>query len=129
MRACTRSILVMMILGSASAGLAQEPDAGAQPETDAESAPETDAGSAPAAKAEDKHPRLVKPEGNREDNEQLGGEPSLTETKQEPAARVEGEEGPVDAEEIPPEECDLDCIEAQLDAEDEKAKRKRGTLA
>ena len=119
----------MMILGSASAGLAQEPDAGAQPETDAESAPETDAGSAPAAKAEDKHPRLVKPEGNREDNEQLGGEPSLTETKQEPAARVEGEEGPVDAEEIPPEECDLDCIEAQLDAEDEKAKRKRGTLA
>ena len=119
----------MMILGSASAGLAQEPDAGAQPETDAGSQPETDAGSAPAAKAEDKHPRLVKPEGNREDNEQLGGEPSLTETKQEPAARVEGEEGPVDAEEIPPEECDLDCIEAQLDAEDEKAKRKRGTLA
>ena len=78
-----------MILGSASAGLAQEPDAGAEPENDAGPA---DAGSTPAQEAEDKHPRLVKPEGDREDNEQLGGEPSLTETKQEPAAKVEGEE-------------------------------------
>ena len=110
-----------MVLGSASAGLAQEPDAG--------TAPENDAGSAPAKEAEDKHPRLVKPEGSREDNEQLGGEPSLTENEQGPAAKVEGEEGAGPAEEIPPEECDLDCIEAQLDAEDAKKQQKRGTLA
>jgi len=110
-----------MILGSASAGFAQEPDAGTEPENDA--------GSAPAQEAEDKHPRLVKPEGDREDNEQLGGEPSLTETKQEPAAKVDGEEAPEDVDAIPPEECDLDCIEAQLDKEDEKEKRKKGTLA
>jgi len=110
-----------MVLGSASAGLAQEPDAG--------TAPENDAGSAPAKEAEDKHPRLVKPEGDREDNEQLGGEPSLTENEQGPAAKVEGEEGAGPAEEIPPEECDLDCIEAQLDAEDAKKQQKRGTLA
>jgi hypothetical protein len=110
-----------MILGNASAGLAQEPDAGTEPENDA--------GSAPAKEAEDRHPRLVKPEGDREDNEQLGGEPSLTETKQEPAAKVEGEEGSGDVEDIPPEECDLDCIEAQLDAEDAKKQQKRATLA
>ena len=110
-----------MILGSASAGFAQEPDAGTQPENDA--------GSAPAQETEDKHPRLVKPEGDREDNEQLGGEPSLTETKQEPAAKVDGEEAAEDVDAIPPEECDLDCIEAQLDKEDEKEKRKKGTLA
>ena len=110
-----------MVLGSASAGLAQEPDAG--------TAPENDAGSAPAKEAEDKHPRLVKPEGDREDNEQLGGEPSLTENEQGPAAKVEGEEDAGPAEEIPPEECDLDCIEAQLDAEDAKKQQKRGTLA
>ena len=110
-----------MILGSASAGFAQEPDGGAQPENDA--------GSAPAQEADDKHPRLVKPEGDREDNEQLGGEPSLTETKQEPAAKVDGEEAAEDVDAIPPEECDLDCIEAQLDKEDEKEKRKKGTLA
>jgi hypothetical protein len=82
-----------MILGRASAGLAQEPE----------------------QEAEDKHPRLVKPEGDREDNEQLGGEPSLTEIKPEPAAKVDGEEG--SEGEVPPEECDLDCIEAQLDKE------------
>ena len=110
-----------MVLGSASAGLAQEPDAG--------TAPENDAGSAPAKEAEDQHPRLVKPEGGREDNEQLGGEPSLTENEQGPAAKVESEEGAGPAEEIPPEECDLDCIEAQLDAEDAKKQQKRGTLA
>jgi hypothetical protein len=121
MRSCIRSILVIMILGSASAGLAQEPDAGAEPEQDA--------GGAPEEETEDKHPRLVKPEGDREDNEQLGGEPSLTEIKQEPAAKVGGEEGTGDVDALPPEECDLDCIEAQLDKEEEKEKRKRGTLA
>jgi hypothetical protein len=110
-----------MVLASASAGLAQERDGGTEPENDA--------GSAPAPEIEDRHPRLVKPEGDREDNEQLGGEPSLTETKQGPAAKVEGEEGSGDVEDIPPEECDLDCIEAQLDAGDAKKQQKKGTLA
>ena len=120
MRACVRSILVIMILGSASAGLAQEPDAGVQPENDA--------GTGPAEEVEDRHPRLVKPKGDRADNEQLGGEPSLTETEQEPAAKVDGEESAGGVDEIPPEECDLDCLEAQFDAEDEKEQRKKGTL-
>jgi hypothetical protein len=120
MRSRIRSILVIMILGSASSGLAQEPDAGAEPDKDAATPPKQE--------AEDKHPRLVKPEGDQEDNEQLGGEPSLTETKQEPAAKVDGEADAGDVAEIPPEECDLDCIEAQLDEEDEKEQRKKGTL-
>ena len=34
------------------------------------------------ADEEDKHPRLVKPEGDQEDNAQLGGEPSLTEVQE-----------------------------------------------
>ena len=120
MRACVRSILVIMILGSASAGLAQEPDAGVQPKNDA--------GSAPAEEVEDRHPRLVKPKGDREDNEQLGGEPSLTGTKQEPAAKVDGEENAGDVDEIPPEECDLDCLEAQFDEQEAREQRKKGTL-
>ena len=70
---CLRSMLVFMILVSASTALAEEPDAGSEPEQDA--------GSAPEQEAEDKHPRLVKPEGDQEDNAQLGGEPSLTEVQ------------------------------------------------
>jgi hypothetical protein len=120
MRACVRSILVIMILGNASAGLAQEPDAGVQPKNDA--------GSAPAEEVEDRHPRLVKPKGDREDNEQLGGEPSLTETEQEPAAKVDGEQNAGDVDEIPAEECDLDCLEAQFDQEEAREQRKKGTL-
>ena len=81
-----------MILGSASAGLAQEPDAGAQPAGD----PGT-----PKQEAEDKHPRLVKPEGNQDENKLLGEEPSLTETTQEPAAKVDGEADSGDVAEIP----------------------------
>ncbi|MBW2223453.1 MAG: hypothetical protein JRF54_04400, partial [Deltaproteobacteria bacterium] len=98
---------MIMVLGSGSAGLAQEPDAGDQP---------AQAG-APAQEAEDKYPRLVKPEGDREDNEQLGGEPSLTEAKTEPAAKVDGEEG-TEGGEDPADECDLDCIEAELEKEE-----------
>jgi len=115
MRFCVRSILVVVILGSTFAARAQEPDAGGQPEQEAQDEPKQE--------AEDKHPRLVKPEGDREDNEQLGGEPSLTETEP-PAAKVDGDEA-----EPPPEECDLDCIEAELDKEDEKTQQKKGTLA
>jgi hypothetical protein len=118
MRSHARWILVVLIVGGASSALAEEPDAGTQSERDA--------GTAPEQEPEDKHPRLVKPEGDREDNEQLGGEPSLTEVKQEPAAKVDGEEG--SEGEVPPEECDLDCLEAQYDREDEKERRKKRTL-
>jgi hypothetical protein len=104
-----------VILGSTFAAGAQEPDAGGQPDQEAQEEPKQE--------AEDKHPRLVKPEGDWEDNEQLGGEPSLTETEP-PAAKVDGDEA-----EPPPEECDLDCIEAELDKEEEKTQRKKGTLA
>ncbi|MGB3052589.1 MAG: porin [Polyangiales bacterium] len=72
---CLRSILVSMVLASASTALAQKPDAGSEPEQDA--------GTTPEQEAEDKHPRLVKPEGDQEDNAQLGGEPSLTEVQQD----------------------------------------------
>ncbi|RLB40603.1 MAG: hypothetical protein DRH30_08235 [Deltaproteobacteria bacterium] len=118
MRSLARWLLVVLIVGGASSALAEEPDAG--------SPSEQDAGTAPEQKPDEKHPRLVKPEGDREDNEQLGGEPSLTETKQEPAAKVDGEEG--SEAEVPPEECDLDCLEAQYDREDEKERQKKRTL-
>ena len=114
-----------MILGSASAGLAQESDAGEPPTQDAGAPAPDEAGAAGSTDKADKHPRLIKPEGNREDNEQLGGEPSLTETKDEPAAKVEGSE----TDEAAEADCDLDCIEAQLEKEEEKEKRKKGTLA
>ncbi|MBW2629396.1 MAG: hypothetical protein JRE45_17510, partial [Deltaproteobacteria bacterium] len=98
MRSLARWIVMVLIVGGASSALAEEPDAG--------SPSAQDAGTAPEQEPEDKHPRLVKPKGDREDNEQLGGEPSLTETEQEPAAKVDGEEG--SEAEVPPEECDLD---------------------
>jgi len=104
-----------MILGSASVALAQEPDAGSAAEEDA---------SVPKEQPKKEREPFVKRDGQREDNEQLGGEPSLTEVKQEPAAKVDGEQ------EAAPEEseCDLDCIEAELDQQEEKEQRKKGTL-
>ena len=120
MRAPVRSILAILVWGCASTALADEPDAGAGTPSQKE------AEAAPPAKAEDKHPRLVKPEGDREDNEQLGGEPSLTETQQEPAANGDRE---TSTDEAPAEDdCDLDCLEAQLAKEEDKEQRKKGTL-
>ena len=121
MRSQVGSILAVMVLGCASAAFAEEPDAGA------ESADE--AGTPPEAKTEDKHPRLVKPKGDREDNEQLGGEPSLTETEQGPAAKVDGEQAAEDAPPAEEDDCDLDCLEARVEKEEEKEKQKKGTLA
>ena len=121
MRSSVRSILVVLVLGCASVALAQEPDAGSAGDAAADPATEKE--------PEDKHPRLVKPKGDREDNEQLGGEPSLTETEQGPAAKADGEQA---AEEAPPAEeddCDLDCLEARVEKEEEKEKQKKGTLA
>ncbi|MGB3049525.1 MAG: porin [Polyangiales bacterium] len=120
MRFPVRTILVVMILGCASAALAEEPDAGVNAPGDAGSAPETP--------TEDKHPRLVKPKGDREDNAQLGGEPSLTETEQGPAAKVDGEEASEGETASQEDDCDLDCLEAQLGEDDEKEQRKKGTL-
>lgn len=120
MRVPVRSILAILSLGCASAALAEEPevDTGAPSQEEAEAAPST--------KAEDKYPRLVKPKGDREDNEQLGGEPSLTESQQEPAAKVDVEPG---TNEAPAEDdCDLDCLEAQLEKEDEREQQRKGTL-
>jgi len=110
MRSLVGSILAAMVLGCASAALAEEPDVGQPTREEPDAAPE--------AKPEDKHPRLVKPKGEREDNAQLGGEPSLTETQQGPAAKVEAEE----------DDCDLDCLEAELAEEEQREEQKKGTL-
>ena len=104
LRSVTRSILLIVVLGSASGAIAQAPEAGTPPQEDKK-----------------EHPRLIKTDGKHEDNEQLGGEPSLTETKQEPAAQVDGEGSQ-------PEECDLDCIEAQLAKDEAEEQQKKGTL-
>ena len=76
---------------------------------------------APPQEAKKERSRLIKTDGQHEDNEQLGGEPSLTEAKQEPAAQVDGEGSP-------PDDCDLDCVEARLDKEDQEEQEKKGTL-
>ena len=104
LRSWTPRILLIFALASTSSAFAQAPDAGA-----------------PAEEAKKERPRLIKTDGKHEDNEQLGGEPSLTETKQEPAAQVEGEGSPA-------EDCDLDCLEARLDKEQADEQEKKGTL-
>jgi len=104
-----------MVLGSASAVFAQEPDAGSTPEQDA---------GAPAEEPKKEREPFIKRDGQREDNEQLGGEPSLTEVEQEPTAKVDAEQ----EAETQESECDLDCLEAQLDKQEEKEQRKKGTL-
>ncbi|MGB5697252.1 MAG: hypothetical protein WBM46_16460 [Polyangiales bacterium] len=96
MRSRVRWIPVILVLGSASAVLAQE----------------------------EERPRLVKPEGDREDNQQLGGEPSLTETKPGATGKVDGEPD-LDTKET---ECDLDCIEAQLKKDEERGQKKKSIL-
>jgi hypothetical protein len=96
-------MLLILAFGSTSGALAQAPDASAPPED-----------------APKDRPRLIKTDGQREDNEQLGGEPSLTETKEEPAAQVD--------EEVSSEGCDLDCIEAQLAKDEAEEQQKKGTL-
>jgi len=68
------------------------------------------------------------PKGDREDNAQLGGEPSLTETEQGPAAKLDAEETSEGETATEEDDCDLDCLEAQLAEEEEKEKRKKGTL-
>lgn len=120
MRVRVPSMVLLLALGSASGAIAEEKDA-EPPQQDSEAPAEGEAEAKPEEKPKKERSRLVKPDGSREDNEQLGGEPSLTEVKDpppgEPAAQVEETEG-----------CDLDCIEAELDKQDEKEQRKKGTL-
>jgi hypothetical protein len=120
MRSWVRSILVLMILGSASAASAEQPDAGTTSEPDAGAPRERD--------AENKHPRLVKPKRDGEDNAQLGGEPSLTEAPQGPGAQVNGEQSPELGVETEADDCDLDCLEARLQEEGEREQSHKGTL-
>ena len=102
--------MAICILGSTSPALSQAPD--------------SDVDKPAESKKERK--RLVQPPGDTADNEQLGGEPSLTEPRksprdgepaEDPSARPEAEK-----------DCDLDCIEAQLEEDDAKKKQKKGTL-
>jgi len=101
MRYLIRSIVVVALMGGASAALAQAPE---------EQKP-----------AEKEREPFVKRDGQNADNEQLGGEPSLTETE---AAATDPQE-PEDPE---LQGCDLDCIEAELSKDEEKAKQQKGTL-
>ena len=120
MRSHVRSILVVMVLGSASAVFAQEPDGGDQPEQDAGNQPGQDAGTPEEEPKKEREP-FIKRDGQRPDNEQLGGEPSLTEAD-------EAAEGGAKAQVEDAEDCNLDCIEAALDKEEEREQRRKRTL-
>ena len=101
MRSTTRSIIAICILGSASPALAQTPDSGVPDQTEAEKEP-----------PKKERSRLVQPDGEEADNEQLGGEPSLTEVRESQTKTetpTEDEGGP--SAQPKEEDCDLDCIE------------------
>ena len=103
MRSLAQAVFTVLALLYASAALADEPG------------------------PENKHPRLVKPDGPGEDNAQLGGEPSLTETKVEPAAKVDGAQNAGESAELSEEDCDLDCLEAQILKEEEREQERKST--
>ena len=75
MRVRAPLIVATLTFGTLSAASAQGQDAGAPQEPPS--------GYPKQSAPDDKHPRLVKPKGTREDNMQLGGEPSLTEVTPE----------------------------------------------
>jgi hypothetical protein len=104
MRSLAQAVFTVLALVCASAALADEP------------APQN------------KHPRLVKPTGPGQDNAQLGGEPSLTETKVEPAAKVDGAQNVGESARLSEDECDLDCLEAQLLVEQEREQERKSTV-
>ncbi len=118
--------MAICVFGSASPALAQAPDSGVPEQAEAEKKP-----------PKKERSRLVQPTGDEADNEQLGGEPSLTEVRgppsptegetESPAEQGQGEEGP--SAQPKEEDCDLDCIEAELDKQEEKEKRKKRTVA
>jgi hypothetical protein len=98
--------MVVALLGSASVAYAQDSEP-ASPEEETSGTREREP--------------FVKRDGQTADNEQLGGEPSLTEV-----------EAPVETpnEELDPEleGCDLDCIEAELEQTEAKEKQRKRTL-
>jgi hypothetical protein len=112
MEMCSRAlwILPILVLGSATSARTQG--------TDADTAEQDGSPAAPSPKKE-REP-FVKRDGQVADNEQLGGEPSLTDApsaSDDAAAAVKSSEG-----------CDLDCIEAELAEEEEQERRRKGTL-
>jgi hypothetical protein len=113
MRSLVPPIVLVVAIGSASAVRAQETDGGVPSEERAPPAPK---------QKKPKRPRLVQPEGDRADNMQLGGEPSLTELEEGAG------ESTASAGEEPEEACDLDCIEAELAAEEQAGEQTRGTV-
>lgn len=92
MRPLVRWIALIAVLGSASGAWGQEPE------------------------GEEEREPFVKRDGQVADNEQLGGEPTLTEAK-DTESRAQTQE-----------ECDLDCIEAELAAEEGREEQKKTTL-
>jgi hypothetical protein len=107
-------IVVIAFLGSASGVCAQ--DAGAEDgATEEEASPK-----------KEREP-FVKRDGQLPDNEQLGGEPSLSEPIA-PSAPGESGSDETTADSGEPEGCDLDCIEAELAEEDERERRSKRTL-
>lgn len=105
-------LLLTLVLGSASPAFAQTPEQGATQKESGE-------------REEPKRRRepFVKRDGELADNEQLGGEPSLT----EPEVDQRTPDGAT-ASSQEPDACDLDCIEAQLAAGEEREKQKKGTI-
>ena len=69
---------------------------------------------------------MVTAKGEEADNEQLGGEPSLTEKPKAAGDEEAAEDASPEPAAAP--DCDLDCIEAELDAQEEKERQKTGVL-
>ncbi len=103
-------MILAIVLGNASWGSAQDSDA---------SAPGADAGVPRREERQERQP-FISRQGEKADNEQLGGEPSLTEGK------AASESGP--ATQVDEEECDLDCLEAQLEGEKAQEEHSKRTL-
>lgn len=108
MRSHLLGVLVAVVLASASgAALAQ---GGNEEEPEEDAAPEL---------IREREPFLTR-DGQVADNEQLGGEPSLTE--------AERPSGDAIAQTGAKEGCDLDCIEAGLAEEEQREQRRKRTL-
>ena len=111
MRSTTLLMLALLTVALASRAAAQPKDA-----SDAEERERVD----------DPQERRRFAQRDREaDNEQLGGEPSLTERSNDATPPVDRGPAAQPEEETP---CDLDCIEAELAAEEAKEKQKKRVL-
>ncbi|MEM9731382.1 MAG: porin [Myxococcota bacterium] len=111
---CTVALLVVACAGL-SPVRAQEP---AEDQAETETAPESE--TQQEAEPEPSRKRGLRREG-LPDNEQVGGEPSLSEGSA-------GENDDTAAEGAEDEPCDLDCIEEELRRAEEKEQQKKGVL-